>query len=1069
MQKQFKTTLCVAFILLLSISGNAQTGLNFQGVARTSNNVILASQQISLRLSILQGSASGNTEYLEIRKVTTNPQGLFTAVIGDADATSTVGSFSSINWKNTPKYLKVEMDPTAGNNFTTMGTTQFQYVAYAQYASSVDAENIIGMIPVSKGGTGVSSIVGLKTALAIDKTSMGLSNVDNTTDLSKPISTATQTALDTKANTTNVNAALLLKANTTEVTNALSLKSNTTDVTTSLLLKENITNKSTANDLGGIAPSDILYPSQKAVKEYILANTASGGVADGGITNIKLADGSVTYSKFQSIPANTILGNSSSSNNLVQAIATTGSDNVVLSNSPTISSPILLTPDIGNATATSLNNISFLASGSQTASLTVIGAATVKRVNNGDDAINLRYENLLTDGIVSLTSDQPISGQKTFFNDLIMGNIGGIGSLTPTTINFANGSKVGDIQDIHDGQPDTGGSIDLFAPLDARWVQLNYANTNYVTVDANGAYIYVGNNVWGFNSNGTTSFPDNKIVNANGANMELAYEFSHGQDYFYSGMNFEPQGANLELNINSPTSNTFKDWNWYYNLDGTTEFPGSLNLIDESYINFIGDPNLAANASLSTSGPFLKIQTRSLTEQESDDEVNSGIELNYTDQNILTVGSNGVKFKLNNSAGEIAYNSNEVIFLLDNQHGGNNQWNFRGSDAQTSLPGDLIVNGRLIASDIVYPTSRGTVGQVLTMSTDGYTEWNTINLPYASTNSSGLLNSSDYIRFNNKQDAMDYATSSTGGYLRSVDFNIFNGKQDALTNPLIGTGANGQISFFNGTNTVTSSSDLFWNASNKKLGIGTSNPGYPLEVNQGVSNEYGLMLTAPKENSNGSTIGFSSNIGSGTKNGLFQLDGDGAMVFRTLQNDMYFDNFGNGSVNFRVGVLNGNTDSHGNPDHDVFTRMRLDNSGNLTVSNNISTGTLSVTGDISVIGAVTASNISSSSDLRLKQNILPLQNALSIIENLNPVSYEKKKTLESNIYSIIENGFIAQELQKILPELVFESTDKDKLLSVNYTAIIPILTKGIQEQQALIETLKKEMGMLKKIIQKSKI
>ena len=187
----------VLFIMLLSIvmiNTNAQTGLNFQGVARTSNNVILASQAITIKFSILHGSSTGTAEYTEIRKVTTNAQGLFTAVIGDTGAISTLGNFTTINWKLSPKFLKIEMDAAAGTNFITMGTTQFQYVAYAQFAKSVDAENIVGIVPVTLGGTGVNSLTGLKTALT-------LNNVNNTTDLDKPISTLTQTALDLKLNT----------------------------------------------------------------------------------------------------------------------------------------------------------------------------------------------------------------------------------------------------------------------------------------------------------------------------------------------------------------------------------------------------------------------------------------------------------------------------------------------------------------------------------------------------------------------------------------------------------------------------------------------------------------------------------------------------------------------------------------------------------------------------------------------------------------------------------------------------------------------------------------------------
>ncbi|MCX6202870.1 MAG: DUF1566 domain-containing protein [Bacteroidetes bacterium] len=195
--KQLKSFLIVALFLNMFFYSKAQTGLNFQGVARTSNNVILASQQISLRLSILQGTAVGSAEYSEIRRVTTNAQGLFTAVIGDTGAVSSVGNFSSINWRSTPKFLKIEMDPAAGTNFITMGTTQFQTVAYAMFATSVDAENISGVVPVARGGTGASSLASLKSVLQLDK-------INNTSDTAKPISSATQTALNLKANTSDI-------------------------------------------------------------------------------------------------------------------------------------------------------------------------------------------------------------------------------------------------------------------------------------------------------------------------------------------------------------------------------------------------------------------------------------------------------------------------------------------------------------------------------------------------------------------------------------------------------------------------------------------------------------------------------------------------------------------------------------------------------------------------------------------------------------------------------------------------------------------------------------------------
>jgi hypothetical protein len=51
-------------------------------------------------------------------------------------------------------------------------------------------------------------------------------------------------------------------------------------------------------------------------------------------------------------------------------------------------------------------------------------------------------------------------------------------------------------------------------------------------------------------------------------------------------------------------------------------------------------------------------------------------------------------------------------------------------------------------------------------------------------------------------------------------------KQDTLTNPVTGTGANGQVAIWNGTNSQTGDNGLFWDNINKRLGVGTNAPGY---------------------------------------------------------------------------------------------------------------------------------------------------------------------------------------------------------------------------------------------------
>ena len=104
---------CIMLLIfsISSISAISQ-GINFQGVARSANGTILASQNISLRLSLLPKSVNSTPEYVEIRTVLTNAQGIFSIVVGDPGTITTIGSFSNVNWKEPLKYLKVDNLPS---------------------------------------------------------------------------------------------------------------------------------------------------------------------------------------------------------------------------------------------------------------------------------------------------------------------------------------------------------------------------------------------------------------------------------------------------------------------------------------------------------------------------------------------------------------------------------------------------------------------------------------------------------------------------------------------------------------------------------------------------------------------------------------------------------------------------------------------------------------------------------------------------------------------------------------------------------------------------------------------
>ena len=212
-----KKTILSLFLLSLYFTNlNAQInkGINFQGVARNSNGVILANKIIGLRLSIKNDSINGVIEYQEIKSITTNAIGLFSVVVGSKQDRNiiSIGNFENINWSNTEKYLQVEVDITGELYFSSIGIQKINYVPYAFYADKVDAVNINGIIGVKKGGTGFDNIKDFKIMAAIDK-------VNNTPDSLKPSSLYTIIALNEK----------LKKSDTAWLSNRIDSKLNKTD------------------------------------------------------------------------------------------------------------------------------------------------------------------------------------------------------------------------------------------------------------------------------------------------------------------------------------------------------------------------------------------------------------------------------------------------------------------------------------------------------------------------------------------------------------------------------------------------------------------------------------------------------------------------------------------------------------------------------------------------------------------------------------------------------------------------------------------------------------------------
>ena len=94
----------------------------------------------------------------------------------------------------------------------------------------------------------------------------------------------------------------------------------------------------------------------------------------------------------------------------------------------------------------------------------------------------------------------------------------------------------------------------------------------------------------------------------------------------------------------------------------------------------------------------------------------------------------------------------------------------------------------------------------------------------------------------------------------------------------------------------------------------------------------------------------------------------------------------------------------------------------------------------------------SCSDLRLKKDIKPLKSALSTLGKLQGKSYRWKDNNEPDI------GLIAQELEKVIPELV--KTDNQGYKSIVYQKLTAVLIEAVKEQQQEINNLSNRIAML---------
>lgn len=247
-------------------------------------------------------------------------------------------------------------------------------------------------------------------------------------------------------------------------------------------------------------------------------------------------------------------------------------------------------------------------------------------------------------------------------------------------------------------------------------------------------------------------------------------------------------------------------------------------------------------------------------------------------------------------------------------------------------------------------------------------------------------------------------------------------------------GADGWAGFFSGRGTFLG-----------RLGVGLSTPAKMLHVQESVAGDisYALKLDNQDPTLNKSGTGILFSVG-----GSGDARGKGALVYQCTQT------WNRGDFHF----LQDTTADEGNCTIGNAV-MTIRNDGRVGIKTTNPQYDLHVNGSVAGVGAY--NNLS---DLRLKSDVRALPDALAQVMRLQGVSFSWRRDEhpELNFSKGRHLGFIAQEVEKVLPEAV--SKDGNGLYSVAYDSVIPVLVEAVKTQQQQIESQQKRLEDLERLV-----
>lgn len=214
------------------------------------------------------------------------------------------------------------------------------------------------------------------------------------------------------------------------------------------------------------------------------------------------------------------------------------------------------------------------------------------------------------------------------------------------------------------------------------------------------------------------------------------------------------------------------------------------------------------------------------------------------------------------------------------------------------------------------------------------------------------------------------------------------------------------------------------------VGIGTSTPNSTLTVGNAGGTIPGEITLNPTTNAyEGGQINFKRSL-------------TGSTV------DWSIDQYGTTAADARLRIFNTSE----------LNGLVIKENGYIGMGNNAPTVRLQVTGDI------IANSIAGSSDARFKTDVAPISNPLQKVLALRGVNFNwNTSAFPQRMFSDKRTlGFIAQEVEKVLPEIVQTENTAEGYKSVQYDKVVALLVEAIKEQQKQINQLKKQVKKLRR-------